>query len=59
MGNAMKLPIPRKSDDTSVALALVKSGRPWMGYTLTIICHALGCLGAIACAILIALYAHR
>lgn len=48
----MKLSIPTKADETNVAVTLIKSGRPWMGYTLIIVCRALGCLTVIGLAVL-------
>lgn len=47
----MKLPISRKTDESNVAVTLVKSGRPWMGYSLVVVCHVLWCITAICLAV--------
>lgn len=52
MGRAMKLSIPTKADEANVAMTLIKSGRPWMGYTLMIVCRALWCITVIGLAVL-------
>lgn len=52
MGRAMKLSIPTKTDEANVAVTLIKSGRPWMGYTLILVCRALWCLTVIGLAVL-------
>lgn len=46
----MKLSIPTKTDEATVAVTLIKSGRPWMAYSLVIVCRALWCLTVIALA---------
>lgn len=43
MDGAMKLSIPKGSNEANVAVTLIKSGRPWLGYSLVIICRLLWC----------------
>jgi hypothetical protein len=56
MSRAMKLSIPTRDNEANVAVALIKSGRPWMGYSLVIVCRALWCLTLLAGAVLGAIY---
>jgi hypothetical protein len=59
MDYAMKLPIPTKADESNVAVALIKSGRPWMGYTLMVVCRVLWCMTIVGLAIVAAGYGLR
>lgn len=58
MGRAMKLNIPTRDNVANVAVTLIKSGRPWMGYSLMMVCHAFTCL-SIALAAVGCLYGLR
>ncbi len=37
----MKLNLPTRDNETAVAVALIRSGRPWLGYSLVLLCRFL------------------
>jgi hypothetical protein len=55
----MKLSIPTKTDEANVAVTLIKSGRPWLGFSLVVVCRALWCLTVLAMAIIGIVYGLR
>jgi hypothetical protein len=55
----MKLSIPTSNEEANVAMTLIKSGRPWMGYSLVIVCRFLWCLTVIAVAVVGMIYGLR
>lgn len=59
MDYAMKLSIPTKADESNVAVALIKSGRPWMAFSLMVVCRTLWSLAIIVPAITAAVYGFR
>lgn len=52
MGWTMKLSIPTINSEANVAVTLINSGRPWLGFSLVIVCRVLTCLTVIALAVL-------
>jgi hypothetical protein len=59
MGYAMKPIVLIRTDEANVAVTLIKSGRPWMGYSLFVFCRLLTCLTVVGLAVVGIIYGLR